>query len=220
MSSITNEQYVAFSNLANYNFYNLPAFGVTLSSITFGADFPLTTPEMTAFDSLSDWKVMYAAHNSDTGFQAVAFEDPDGQVVISFRGTTVTADNWADFFNDAQIAFNNGTFGDPSQFQDTAAFITDVVAMLTGTPASELTPALVKAYFTSRNNDNDPSNQITFTGHSLGGGLCQYASYITGGDAVTFNGVGVGQFIPSGDRFGFAALAEFDSNFFLASFRS
>ncbi len=44
----------------------------------------------------------------------------------------------------------------------------------------------------------DVQGNITFTGHSLGGGLASAAASITGGDAVTFNAAGLHPFVRSG----------------------
>ncbi len=140
-------------------------------------------PEFYELASLGDYILVNYQPNTSSGFSAVAFQEaPDGEVVFAFRGTepseisptnpTGFAD---DFIADAQIALSGSVIGQPNQFKDAETFYTDTLNSLTS------------------------YDGYSFTGHSLGGGLAQYMTFYTenGGSSVTFNGVGIGQALPS-----------------------
>ena len=122
------------------------------------------------------------------GFSCTAFQNPEtGEIVFAFRGTN----NIKDWGTDIQIAsFVPQAF--IGQFQKAKKFVFDTLNKH-GPVCYETQDAMFKAL-------NQNSN-VSFTGHSLGGGLAQYMTYVTsdmgsndiGVKSVTFNGVGIGQ---------------------------
>ena len=122
------------------------------------------------------------------GFSCTAFQNPEtGEIVFAFRGTN----NIKDWGTDIQIAsFVPQAF--IGQFQKAKDFVFDTLNEH-GPVCYETQDAMFKAL-------NQNSN-VSFTGHSLGGGLAQYMTYVTsdmgsndiGVKSVTFNGVGIGQ---------------------------
>lgn len=129
-------------------------------------------PQAAALSSLSSYTLLNQRSLS-SGFYGVAFQAPPnadgtpGEIVFAFRGTERTIN---DYFTDALL-----TVGFiPDQFIDANDFVQDVV------------------------NENTKDGKVptySFTGHSLGGGIAQYMTYVTAGThkTVTFNAVGVGQ---------------------------
>jgi len=109
----------------------------------------------------------------NTGFKAAVFErtKPDGRVerVLTFAGTDDLAD-WA--VNIDQAILGPGDFlgiGPNTQYQQALNLATSEV---------------LKA-------SSDGNVDLSITGHSLGGSLAQYASMMTGTEAVVFNSAGV-----------------------------
>ncbi|MCY6355662.1 Mbeg1-like protein [Clostridium sp. ZS2-4] len=121
----------------------------------------------------NDWKIIgYENKNATTGFVGVAYENIDtGEKVIAFRGTEpeVMKFKLEDLLDDAQLSLYDEAIGKPNQFTDAYNFANNIIG------------------------EAKDESKISYTGHSLGGGLCQYAAYKTGKKAVTFNGVGIGQ---------------------------
>lgn len=121
----------------------------------------------------NDWKIIeYKNNNESNGFVGVAFQNVNtDEIVVGFRGTEpfVNKGMYQDLIEDFQLSLFNSPLGKPEQFEVAYQFAQNII-------------------------DNHDGN-ITFTGHSLGGGLCQYASYKTGVKGTTFNGVGIGQAI-------------------------
>jgi len=121
-------------------------------------------------------------------FSCTAFQNPEtGEIVFAFRGTN----NIKDWGTDIQIAsFVPQVF--IRQFQQAKDFVFNTLNEH-GPVCYETQDAMFKAL-------NQNSN-VSFTGHSLGGGLAQYMTYVTsdmessdiGVKSVTFNGVGIGQ---------------------------
>ena len=121
-------------------------------------------------------------------FSCTAFQNPEtGEIVFAFRGTN----NIKDWGTDIQIAsFVPQVF--IRQFQQVKDFVFNTLNEH-GPVCYETKDAMFKAL-------NQNSN-VSFTGHSLGGGLAQYMTYVTsdmesgdiGVKSVTFNGVGIGQ---------------------------
>ena len=117
----------------------------------------------------SSWKVLKESTMTDAvlglGFEAVAFERISsdgiltGEIVISFKGTVTVPD----FLQDALMAIIN-------------------VAIV---PQQVMARNFVNQFLNE--NTNVSINDISFTGHSLGGALAQYASSEYVVPAVTFN---------------------------------
>lgn len=144
-------------------------------------------PEYVALSGLSSWEVV--ASRSFASFAATAFQNPEtGEIVFAFRGS----DDIGDWIGaDLKIA----TFIPQilnSQFQHAKQFVFDTL--------NKYGPVCYDSQEDMFNSLNQHSN-ISFTGHSLGGGLAQYMTYVTsnmdnddiGVKSVTFNAVGVGQ---------------------------
>jgi len=102
-------------------------------------------------------------HDPVSGFDAALYRnDKTGTIVIAFRGTEIT--HWNDVSTDLKHAAGATT----DQHDE----------------ATELANAVRAAY-------PDPAQSIEITGHSLGGGLAQIASAVTGYPATTFNAAGL-----------------------------
>ena len=121
-------------------------------------------------------------------FSCTAFQNPEtGEIVFAFRGTN----NIKDWGTDIQIAsFVPQVF--IRQFQQAKDFVFNTLNEH-GPVCYETKDAMFK--------DLNQNSNVSFTGHSLGGGLAQYMTYVTsdmesgdiGVKSVTFNGVGIGQ---------------------------
>lgn len=211
-------EYLSLSALAYVDFKESDA-GLTLDEIIRDEqkkksrkDFNLDSPELSALQNSSNplrsWKIIAQSPSSVSevkvvnyrgykrkevvtytiGFSCTAFQNPEtGEIVFAFRGTN----NIKDWGTDIQIAsFVPQAF--IGQFQKAKDFVFNTLNEH-GPVCYETQDAMFKAL-------NQNSN-ISFTGHSLGGGLAQYMTYVTsdmrsndiGVKSVTFNGVGIGQ---------------------------
>jgi len=123
--------------------------------------------------------------NSSDGFTAGLFKTNEGKIIIAFGGTTAQEENGvpsglknaivdkysksaeviADILADAMLLNYNQM---PNQIWQTIQFVSD------------------SKIYVDKNQLNWDSD-VFITGHSLGGGLAQYASLMTGLPAVTFN---------------------------------
>lgn len=109
--------------------------------------------------------------DAETGFKYAVFErEVDGRTerVLAFAGTDFTqAADW-----DANVSQGSPWAGDvpPVHYQQALAVATRV----------------------KRETDADSHASLTVTGHSLGGGLGQYASLLTGTEAAVFNAAALG----------------------------
>ncbi len=101
-------------------------------------------------------------HDSASGFDAALYKNKKtGTIVIAYRGTEKT--HWNDWSTDFQQAAGKPT----DQYDE----------------ATELASTVKASY---------PADQsVEITGHSLGGGLAQVASAVTGYPATTFNAAGI-----------------------------
>lgn len=130
------------------------------------------------FESIKDWKIINYWPNTKSGFSATAFMSPQGEIVIAFRGTE--PNELLRFFQDVKIDAKIATAWDAQlivQFEDAKRFVCETLN--------------VKSL-----KDLPPNTKLSFTGHSLGGGLAQYLAYETMGrnfETTTFNAVGVAQ---------------------------
>ena len=211
-------EYLSLSALAYVDFKESDA-GLTLDEIIRDEqkkksrkDFNLDSPELSALQDpsnpLRSWKVIAQSPSSvsevkvvnyrgykrkevvtrSIPFSCTAFQNPEtGEIVFAFRGTN----NIKDWGTDIQIAsFVPQVF--IRQFQQAKDFVFNTLNEH-GPVCYETQDAMFKAL-------NQNSN-VSFTGHSLGGGLAQYMTYVTsdmesgdiGVKSVTFNGVGIGQ---------------------------
>ncbi|MBF1033173.1 MAG: DUF2974 domain-containing protein [Candidatus Nanosynbacter sp.] len=211
-------EYLSLSALAYVDFKESDA-GLTLGEIIRDEqkkksrrDFNLYSPEFSALQNSSNplrsWKLIAQSPSSvsevkvvnyrgykrkevvtrSIPFSCAAFQNPEtGEIVFAFRGTN----NIKDWGTDIQIAsFVPQAF--IRQFQQAKDFVFNTLNEH-GPVCYETKDAMFKAL-------NQNSN-VSFTGHSLGGGLAQYMTYVTsdmesgdiGVKSVTFNGVGVGQ---------------------------
>lgn len=145
-------------------------------------------PNNTAFSqlsSLSSWSLISYQPNTASGFSAIALQAPDnpdgtpGQIVFSFRGTEPYLDTIGqDVANaDFQIALQESL---PAQFTEAENFVNSVL-----------------------NNSQYDDASYSFTGHSLGGALASYMTYVTNtdgvagvGKSVTFNAPGIAGLLP------------------------
>ena len=211
-------EYLSLSALAYVDFKESDA-GLTLDEIIRDEqkkksrkDFNINNPELSALQDpsnpLRSWKVIAQSPSSvsevkvvnyrgykrkevvtrSIPFSCTAFQNPEtGEIVFAFRGTN----NIKDWGTDIQIAsFVPQAF--IRQFQQAKDFVFNTLNEH-GPVCYETKDAMFKAL-------NQNSN-VSFTGHSLGGGLAQYMTYVTsdmesgdiGVKSVTFNGVGIGQ---------------------------
>lgn len=147
----------------------------------------LSKPELSALVSesslLRNWVLINFQPNTTSGFAAAAFQNPDTkEIVFAFRGTEPNKDIYTflqDAITDAQLAVSGNALGKPNQFNDAFAFFDK----------------------TLKNIGKGNYSGYSFTGHSLGGGIAQYMTYITNktGKSVTFDAVGIGQAMPHVD---------------------
>ena len=206
--------YLNLSALAYIDF-NKSLTGLTIKDLIERKAVPekdLNSPELSALQDpsnpLRSWKVIAQSPSSvsevkvvnyrgykrkevvtrSIPFSCTAFQNPEtGEIVFAFRGTN----NIKDWGTDIQIAsFVPQVF--IRQFQQAKDFVFNTLNEH-GPVCYETQDAMFKAL-------NQNSN-VSFTGHSLGGGLAQYMTYVTsdmesgdiGVKSVTFNGVGIGQ---------------------------
>ncbi len=196
------EQYIAFSSLAYVNFPN-NGVGESIGNMvpdddvknpyvvkdTYGVKKQLgkrkeyeTKKIQTWLNTLKDWKLI-AHKRTSTGFSGSAFQYPDtGEIIFAFRGTESKHPN--DLWTDGLIA--------TARISELVKQFDDAYDFVKTTIGAQFKPKLTFNN-TQLSNYIQQGGNISFTGHSLGGGLSQYLSYTTGGKAVTFNGVGIGQ---------------------------
>lgn len=112
-----------------------------------------------------DLNLSTATQNSDTGFKSAIFQNKKGDVVVAFAGTD-TAGGLSEIFNDVKTDLLQGLGFMSTQYRQAASLAREVVAKFS-------------------------NSKITYTGHSLGGGLAATASAVTGKPAITINPAGV-----------------------------
>lgn len=147
-----------------------------------------------------NWEVIGQVPNSgndtmtETGYSAVAFRSPTGEIVIAHRGSDpISLEGLLDpehignprkDWPESNAAIVRGEV--PPQFNDADNFTKEIME-LTG-------------------------SKVTHTGHSLGGALAQLSAHKNGGDSIAFENPGVGEVIQNND--------EFDNEINLESHRS
>ena len=106
----------------------------------------------------------------DQGLDYSVFENKEtGDTVVSFRGTEpLSAEDWVEDVEQA--------FGDSEQYEQAVNMARDMQSQLD-----------------TYNAENGTDKQLSFTGHSLGGGLATAAALATGNEAVVFDAAGLSQ---------------------------
>ena len=112
--------------------------------------------------------VLDIRQDSKTGFKAILVKMGDGRIAVSFAGTVPTSDAGADLKADAVQALG----GLPRQYEQASKFVAEV---------KRLWGKYGKA------------DRIRVTGHSLGGGLANYASAMNDVPGVGFNSAPLGR---------------------------
>ena len=125
---------------------------------------------------LRSYKLISFQPNTASGFAAVAFQAPDkkdkngnvtekGEIIFSFRGTELSRDGGVDVKVDVGVFMRDayGTLSD--HFDDARKFVYSVL-----------------------NNPAYANRNYSFTGHSLGGAIASYMTYVTNTDSMS--GVG------------------------------
>lgn len=107
---------------------------------------------------------------SDQGLDYKLFENTEtGDMVLAFRGTEpLSLEDWVE---DAEQIF-----GDSEQYEQGIALARDLQSSLD-----------------QYNTDNGTDKQLSFTGHSLGGGLATAAALATDNEAIVFDAAGLSQ---------------------------
>lgn len=189
MSTCNAIEYMSLSALAYINFSDYH-IGWTVGQLMSGKAIPeddLNKPELIALkegaNAIQSWKLINFQPNTTSGFAAAAFQNPDTkEIVFAFRGTEPNKDIYTflqDAITDAQLAVSGNALGKPNQFNDAFTFFDKTLKKI----------------------GKGNYSGYSFTGHSLGGGIAQYMTYITNktGKSVTFDAVGIGQAMPHVD---------------------
>lgn len=171
--------------------------GATLSEVVYGdSDAPALPPGWHVLDRYPE------SGQSDWGFAGEAFQAPDGQIVIAFRGTEFTdlMDLSADF---DLVGGRPGTIPAPSYVPPELHSPGDDYD---GPNAADAYAAEAMA-FTRHVMEAHPDAPVSVTGHSLGGWAAQVVAAQTGLPGHAFNAPGAKGYIErigadgSGDSF-------------------
>ncbi|HWR09080.1 hypothetical protein, partial [Sporomusa sp.] len=190
--AVTEKDYLVLSKLAYVNFdayANVLALGQTvpINQIDYSQTNQVASWQ-NYIEPMGDWKLInYVNKNGSSGYCGAAFlNSQTGDIVFASRGTEpyVLQYGMGDIKQDVQLALIGGPSGTNNQFVDSLSFVTDTLSRVSGqiVDRSNLS-RFVNTY------------KVSFTGHSLGGGISEFLTYLTGGRSVTLNGVGIGQAI-------------------------
>ena len=191
LSQLIYEDLSSFINTANpptlnslmtNNHINGYTYNTTLGEATY------VRPAFKGLEALGSWELI-AYSGSSVGFAGAAFKNPSsGEIVFAFRGSDDPLD-WI-----GNITLGAGAQVDTiigAQFPLAENFVFNTLNTF-GPVCYDTKAQMYDAL--------DPSSNVSFTGHSLGGGLAQYMTYKTadidetdgGAQSVTFNAVGIG----------------------------
>jgi len=160
-----------FSELSDYS------AEVFTSKHIYSIDVARDLNEEFQFGSINKAKLIKYTNDDTSGLTAGVYLINNKNIVIAFGGTTANEkynnldsiaddiiDDLKDIYDDLKLLNNNG---ESSQTSKSRIFMNEVLLLL--------------------KDMNINNNNVTITGHSLGGGLAQYASMYTGFKAITFN---------------------------------
>ncbi|MFZ5502484.1 MAG: Mbeg1-like protein [Pseudomonadota bacterium] len=106
--------------------------------------------------------------NDPIGFHAVVYKNPQGKIAVIFEGTTLSS------YNDWKANLGQFLQAIPSQYEEAIDFVRRIIEAECG-----------------KGNQQSCKNNIVVSGHSLGGGLAQYAALMFGLNAYIFNPAGL-----------------------------
>ena len=190
--ALSTKDYLNLSALAYIDF-NKSLMGATIKELIERkaiSEKNLDNPGLSALKDTSNplrsYKLISFQPNTASGFAAVAFQAPDkkdkngnvtekGEIIFSFRGTELSRDGGVDVKADVGVFMRDayGTLSD--HFDDARKFVYSVL-----------------------NNPAYANRNYSFTGHSLGGAIASYMTYVTNtdsmpgvGKATTFDAPGI-----------------------------
>ena len=174
--SLTVEQYIGLSALA-YDDLKVSTDNPEANKLSNIIDFD-SKPEFKSLSGIANWTLI-AQSNTSSGFSAAAFKSPSGEIVFSFQGTDLSKDWGVDGAADFGIFMRESYSTISKHLDDAKSFVYSVL-----------------------NNPDNKGANYSFTGHSLGGAIAQYMTYVTNtdniagvGKAITFNAPGIGEVI-------------------------
>lgn len=199
--SLTAEQYAALCKLSYATSIDTNMEGRTVAQILADAHIDSDTDNNGIVDptfkvlqdtDVNAWQLVNVETTSH-GFTGLALQNPDThEMVFVFRGSELSAPfgiDWQDVWADANLFFGVNGINASLQFTDASNFVTETLDTI-GTNFYEI----------AHNTSEEVSN-ISFTGHSLGGGIAEYMTWLTnasihgGFESVTFNAVGIGSVV-------------------------
>lgn len=178
------QQYMALS-VAAYGNYTIDDKDEQLGKLAIPAKISSSDKPAAAalHGSLSSWTLIDFIPNTGSGFAAAAFRNTTtGEIVFTFRGTEPLT--VADLTTDVGVFMQDAYVNISSQLDAAEAF-----------------------FYSILNNAAYSGANYSFTGHSLGGAIASYMTYVTNtdgvpgvGKSVTFNAPGIGGVIEAKDN--------------------